>query len=95
MKIQYTPEAVDDLNRLREFISEKNPYAAQRVAGELLEGINKLLTSPKMGIPVVRAPDPSIIRDLFVGSYTIRYLLTDELIYILRLWHNKEIERSL
>lgn len=95
MNIQYTPEAVDDLNRLREFISEKNPYTAQRVAGELLEGINKLLTFPKMGIPVTRAPDPSLIRDLFIGSYTVRYLLTDESIYILRLWHNKEVERNL
>lgn len=95
MSIQYTSEAVDDLNRLREFISEKNPYAAQRVAGELLEGINKLLTFPKMGIPVARAPDPALIRDLFISSYTVRYLLAEENIYILRLWHNKEAERNL
>lgn len=95
MNIQYTPEAVADLNRLREFISEKNPYAAQRVAGELLEGINKLLTFPKMGIPVARAPDPALIRDLFIGSYSVRYLLAEDNIYILRLWHNKEVERNL
>ena len=95
MNVQYTPEAINDLNRLREFISEKNPYAAQRIAGELLEGINKLKVFPKMGIPVSRAPDPSMIRDLFIGSYTVRYLLTDEQIHILRLWHNKEIERGL
>ncbi|OMH36590.1 type II toxin-antitoxin system RelE/ParE family toxin [Motiliproteus sp. MSK22-1] len=95
MNILYTPEAVDDLNRLRSFISEKNPYAAQRVAGELLEGINKLNIFPKMGIQVSRAPDPSIIRDLFIGSYTVRYLLAGEEIHILRLWHGKEIEKSL
>lgn len=95
MNILYTPEAVDDLKRLRSFISEKNPYAAQRVAGELLEGINNLNIFPKMGIPVSRAPDPSIIRDLFIGSYTVRYLLAGEKIHILRLWHGKEIEKSL
>lgn len=95
MNILYTPEAIDDLTRLREFISEKNPHAAQRVAGELLEGINKLKVFPKMGITVNRAPDPSIIRDLFIGSYTVRYLLTNEQIHILRLWHGKEIERNL
>ena len=95
MNLHYTPEAVNDLNRLREFISEKNPYAAQRIAGELLEGINKLKLFPKMGIPVTRAPDPSMIRDLFIGPYTVRYLLADEKIHILRLWHNKEIERNL
>ena len=95
MNFHYTPEAVNDLNRLREFISEKTPHAAQRIAGELLEGINKLRVFPKMGIPVSRAPDPSIIRDLFIGSYTIRYFLTGEKLHILRLWHNKEIERGL
>ena len=95
MNIFYTPEAIGDLTRLREFISEKNPYAAQRIAGELLEGINKLKVFPKMGIPVTRAPDPTIIRDLFIGSYTARYLLADDEIHILRLWHNKETERSL
>lgn len=95
MNILYTPEAIDDLTRLREFISEKNPHAAQRVAGELLEGINKLKVFPKMGITVNRAPDPSIIRDLFIGSYTVRYLLANEQIHILRLWHGKEIERNL
>lgn len=94
MNILYTPEAIVDLNRLRSFILEKNPYAAQRVAGELLEGINKLTIFPKMGIPVSRAPDPSIIRDLFIGSYTVRYLLAGEEIHILRLWHGKEIEKS-
>lgn len=95
MNILYAPEAIDDLNRLREFISEKNPHAAQRVAGELLEGINKLKTFPKMGIKVKLAPDPSIIRDLFIGSYTVRYLIANEEIHILRLWHGKEIQRSL
>ena len=95
MIIQYTPEAIDDLYRLREFISNKNPYAAQRVAGEILEGINKLKTFPQMGLSVNRAPDPSAIRDLFIGSYTVRYLLANEEIHILRLWHGKEIEKNL
>jgi plasmid stabilization system protein ParE len=95
MSIHYTPEAVNDLNRLREFIADKNPYAAQRIAGELLEGINKLKVFPKMGIQVSRAPDPSILRDLLIGPYTVRYLIVSEQIHILRLWHNKEIERGL
>ncbi len=95
MRILYTSESIEDLKRLREFISVKNPHVAQRVAGELLEGINKLKAFPKMGIKVSLAPDPSIIRDLFVGSYTVRYLLANKEIHILRLWHGKEVERSL
>lgn len=95
MRISYTPEAIDDLARLRDFIVVKNPMAAQRIANELLVGIEKLKVFPKMGIGVTRAPDPEIIRDLFIGQYTVRYYLKSTEIIILRLWHDKEIERNL
>jgi len=32
LQIIYTQEAIADLQRLREFIAEKNPSAAQRIA---------------------------------------------------------------
>ena len=95
MKVQYTAEAINDLKRLREFIAEKNPLAAQRIANELLTGIEKLKTFPRMGIGVSKAPDPEAIRDLFVGQYTVRYLLSKSDIFILRVWHDKENERDI
>lgn len=95
MKISYSPEAIEDLTRLREFIAVKSPLAAQRIANELLVGIEKLKVFPKMGIAVTKAPKPEIIRDLFIGQYTVRYLLMNDEIIILRLWHDKEIERGL
>lgn len=95
MKIRYTPEAVADLSRLREFIEINNPVAAQRVANELLFGIDKLKVFPKMGIQVLRAPQPELVRDLFIGNYTIRYLIQGAEIIVLRLWHGKENEKDL
>jgi plasmid stabilization system protein ParE len=95
MNVRYTPESVDDLQRLREFIAEKNPLAAQRIANELLTGIEKLKMFPRMGISVFRAPDPELIRDLFIDQYTVRYLLSESEIFILRIWHDKENERDL
>ncbi len=95
MRISYSPESIDDLIRLRDFIKEKNPVAAQRIANELLDGISKLKLFPKIGLPVMRATDPQSIRDLFIGSYTIRYLIGTNEIYILRIWHGKEIEKDL
>ena len=95
MKIRYTPEAIHDLDRLREFIEIKNPVAAQRVAKELLLGIDKLKIFPKMGVQVLRAPQPALVRDLFIGNYTVRYLIAKEELIILRLWHGKEIEQNL
>lgn len=89
MKIQYSPEAIDDLIRLREFIQVKNPHAAKRVASNILSGIERLQLFPKIGLPVERA-ETGNIRDLFVTNYTVRYLVDQDSIYILRIWHNKE-----
>ena len=95
MRVRYSPESIDDLIRLRDFIKTKNPVVAQRIANELLDGINKVKLFPKIGLPVMRGADPQSIRDLFIGNYTIRYLIGNNEIYILRMWHGKEIEKDL
>ena len=75
MNLRFTREAIDDLVRLRRFIEENNPIAAERIASELLLGMEKLKVFPEIGLKVERAFEPQRIRDLFVGKYTIRYLL--------------------
>jgi len=95
MKIKYSPESVGDLERVVEFVESKNPYAARRIAIDLQEGVEKLKQYPNTGLPVLKAPDPEVIRDLYINDYTVRYLITEELIYILRVWHHKENEKNL
>ena len=90
MRIKYSPESIEDLQRVVEFVESKNPYAARRIAINLQEGADRLKQFPYIGLPVSKAPDPEKIRDLFVGQYTVRYLITDEVIYVLRIWHGKE-----
>jgi plasmid stabilization system protein ParE len=95
VKISYTKEAIADLERLRNFIEPRNPYAARRTSSELLDGIGNLGAFPKMGLSVARAPDPDLIRDLFIAQYTVRYLVEKDRVVILRIWHGKEIEKDL
>ena len=95
MKIKYTPESLADLKRLREFIAKKNSLAARRIALELQEGIEKLKLFPKMGLPVILATNPDHMRDLYISNYTIRYLISNDQIILLRMWHGKEIEKDL
>lgn len=95
MKVRYSPESIDDLRRVVEFVEGKNPFAARRIAIDLQEGIAKLKQFPKIGLPVLKASDPEQIRDLYTGSYTVRYLIAGEIIYVLRIWHNKENEKNL
>ena len=94
MRIRYAAEAIHDLERLRAFVEPKNPHAARRIAAELLDGVENLAAFPDMGLPVRRAPNPKLIRDLFVGNYTIRYLREEDSIIILRIWHEKESGRD-
>jgi len=90
MNVQYSLEAVEDLRRLREFIEEKNPTAAQRAASTILKGINQLKEFPLLGTKVSRAPNPEYVRDLVIGNYLARYLVHEKKIYVLRIWHQKE-----
>jgi len=90
MRISYTPESIDDLKRLREFIEVTNPLAAQRIATSLLKGIGQLKTFPYLGIAVQQAPNPEMVRDLIVGNYIARYIIHSRKIDILRVWHHKE-----
>ncbi len=90
MRLKYTKEALQDLIRLKEFIEVKNPEAAQRVASELVSGIESLTEFPKMGLEVENAPDPDIMRDIYISDYHVRYLALEEIIYILKIWHQKE-----
>jgi len=96
MKIQYSFESINDLKRLKEFIEEKNPQAAQRAAIPIKKRINQLKSFPFLGVKVEQAPDPEIVRDFLIhGNYTVRYLILSNEINILRIWHHKEKENHL
>lgn len=69
MKIQFTPEALHDLRRVREFIAKKDPTAARLTADTLQSGIIRLKQFPQMGVAVLRAPQPQKVRALFIGEY--------------------------
>ena len=57
--------------------------------------MDKLKRFAEIGLPVLKAVDPEILRDLYIGDYTLRYLIAEETIYILRVWHHKENEKNL
>jgi len=94
VKLVYTYEAIDDLKRLREFISVHNPKAAARIATELVGKIELLPDFPKMGVPLGMAPIPDSVRDMVFGKYVVRYSVHTSAIIILRVWHSLEGERS-
>ncbi len=93
--VPFSPESIGDLQRVVEFVENKNPYAARRIAIDLQEGVEKLKQFPLIGLPVFKCTDPEKIRDLYMGDYTVRYFIANEVIYILRIWHGIENEKYL
>ncbi len=94
IQVKYSPESLYDLDRVISFVEIKNPFAARRIAIDILEGVDRIKRFPNLGLPVQKANDPEKIRDLYVGGYTIRYLIDNSTIYILRVWHGKENEKN-
>lgn len=90
MRIVYSTESIEDLERLREFINEHDPVAANRVAMNLISKIEQLAQFPSLGVAVDHPDAPDNMRQLVIQKYIVRYQFFDDLILILKVWHHKE-----
>lgn len=96
MNLMYSPQAVDDLQRLHDSVADRNPLSARKIAIEIQESAEKLRQFPQIGLPVSRNKTPNEIRGLYIDNYTLRYLIAkNQTIYVLRIWHNKGAEKDL
>lgn len=92
MKLIVSPEAAADLNRLRAFLADKNPDAAQRAAASLIQAIQSLDMFPDRGRPTRTAGVRELIVPFGNSAYVLRYAYladVDEVI-VLRIWHGRE-----
>jgi len=87
MKLEFAHVAINDLKRLRKFIAEKNPAAAQRYSQSLQQSLKGLMLHPKKGRPV---EDLENVRELVAGDYVARYKVKTESIVVLKIKHSKE-----
>lgn len=92
-QIKWLPEAITDLHRLHSFLKEHDQKAAENAAGRILEGIQLLKATPRLGRPT--SDDDKDRRELFMsfgaGSYVIRYRFENKVdVIIIRIWHSKE-----
>ena len=91
--LRWLPEAISDLERLFDFLREKNPQAAARAATAILHGADLLQDAPRLGRPLA---DGTGRRELFIpfaaSGYVLRcYLESDDTAVIIRVWHSREL----
>jgi addiction module RelE/StbE family toxin len=88
MRVRWTTDAGDDLERIFNYVAESRPESARRVAQSVIERLGTLETFPHLGRPgrvqgtreVVFPPLP------FVAIYEVR----DDQIIVLRILHGAQ-----
>ena len=75
MKVRWSAESIDDLAALRAFIAAESPASAIRIARQISETVETLLSeNPEIGRPG-RVPDTRelvVARTPFIVAYRIR-----------------------
>ena len=89
MQVKWTTSAHRDLVRLYEFLLPTNSRVAKKVAGQLVREAKRLHTYPLLGVALDQYA-PRSVRSLIIGDYELRYEVTEDTLYILRLWHTRE-----
>lgn len=89
MKIRWSPETADDLQRICERIEIDNPEAAPRVARTIYEGCDRLEEFPRVRRTSRRMPG---WRELVFSSlpYIVVYVVTEEAVEITRIFHGAQ-----
>ncbi len=89
MRIAWSRDAEDDLDRLYAFLAPKSQRAADAVVVALLDAPTLLLDMPRMGTRVDNFLEEEVQR-VIVREYELRYRIEGEIIRILRIFHTRE-----
>ena len=87
--VRWTSKALSDLNRLYEFLAQVNRKAAARTLQSLTSAPQRIIEQPRIGEQLDEFKGREV-RRLLIGHYEMRYELTHDSVYILRVWHTRE-----
>lgn len=94
-EIRWSHEAEQWLREIYEYIAQDNPTAAGQVVSGIYEKAQLLSDFPKIGYKYREEPEGEV-RILLYGHYRIAYIITDDFIDILGVFHGAlKIERYL
>ncbi len=89
--LRFTDDAIADLVRLRAFLQDKNPAAAERSARAIAHALRTLEAQPEIGRPLDLLPGCRELLIAFgVAGYIAPYRVTDEHVVVLPLRHQGE-----
>ena len=93
--IHVSPEAADDLERVREFLDINNPEAAKRALRAIFAALERVEVFSDLGRPTEDAEIRQIVIPFGAAGYIVRYTILpdDGDVLVLRLWHGREMRK--
>ena len=87
--IQYLPQAVENIKNIKDYISQDNPPAAQKLTDTIKTRIESLQTMPRKYEEYSENP---AFRKIVVGSYLVFYKIDEakKVVKIHRVLHGKQ-----
>ena len=92
-KIEWSPEAIEDVQAIAEYIGRDSEFYAQAVVSQVLSVVSGLKDFPQAGRVVPELGDESI-RERFVYSYRLVYRVEEERILVVAVIHGKRLLES-
>lgn len=91
-RVKYAPQAIRDLQALREFLRPKNPAAARRAGEAIVKSMQILGAQPHIGRPIEDMPTHyrAWLIDFGDSGYVARYRIDGDTGTILAVRHQKE-----
>jgi addiction module RelE/StbE family toxin len=89
----WSHEALDDIDRIAEYIGRDSRYHAQQVIERLFELASALPAHPRIG-RVVPELNSDEVREQFLYSYRLIYEITGDRVVVLAVIHGKRLLES-
>ena len=90
VEVRWTPQALDDLESIADFIAKDSLYYARLFVIDILEAVDRLAKFPKSG-RVVPELKNQIIREIILGNYRVVYQLRKQIVEILTVYHGAKL----
>jgi toxin ParE1/3/4 len=90
--ILLSPDALSDIERVREFLDISNPDAAKRALRAIWTALEAVQNFPDLGRPTEDADIRQIVIRFGAAGYVLRYTILPESsdVLVLRIWHGRE-----
>ena len=89
-KVKWSPEAVEDLESIAEYIERDSKFYARSVVSKILSITRKIPEQPLIGRIVPEIGEKEI-RERFVYSYRLVYRIQNSMITIVAIIHGKRL----